>query len=176
MIATKRLLLRPIQASDNHQLFAYRRDAQTNKFQGFIPKTIEEVDDFIAKNPSGFNEADSWFQLAIVEKLSKTVIGDIGIHFIGTDDKQCEIGVTLSRHYHGQGLAKESINGVLAYLFNKMNKHRITASIDPDNTASLRLFESLGFRKEAHFKESLWIGGQWVDDIIYGMLNKEWNS
>ncbi len=55
-----------------------------------------------------------------------------------------------------------------------INKHRIIASIDPINIASIKLIERLGFRKEAHFIESLFFHGQWVDDLIYALLEKEW--
>lgn len=39
------------------------------------------------------------------------------------------------------------------YMFTKLNKHRIIASIDPDNIASKALVEGLAFRKEAHHKK-----------------------
>ncbi len=34
--------------------------------------------------------------------------------------------------------------------------------------------ERLKFRKEAHFKESLYFRDAWVDDVIYAILQKEW--
>ncbi len=37
---------------------------------------------------------------------------------------------------------------------------RIVASIDPRNTKSTKLVERIGFRKEAHFKESIRINGE----------------
>ena len=30
--------------------------------------------------------------------------------------------------------------------------------------------------KEAHFIESLYINGKWVDDLIYALLEKEWGK
>ncbi len=40
--------------------------------------------------------------------------------------------------------------------------------------SSIRMIERLKFRKEAHFKESYHLRGEWVDDIIYALLRKEW--
>jgi len=57
-----------------------------------------------------------------------------------------------------------------------LNKHRIIASIDPDDKNSIRLVERIGFRKEAHFVESLLINGKWVDDLIYALIEKDWNK
>jgi len=38
------------------------------------------------------------------------------------------------------------------------------------------LVERLGFRKEAHFVESLFFHGKWVDDLVYAILAKEWKT
>ena len=172
MIESKRTLLRPIAESDKEAVFAYRSDAETNKYQGWIPKSLDEVKDFISRNPAKFNQADTWFQLVIIDQESDRLIGDVGIHFI--DEQQVEIGCTLAKDIQGKGFATEALQAVINYLFKKLNKHRIIGSIDPLNTNSIGLLERLGFRKEAHFKQSLLINGEWVDDIIYAILKREW--
>jgi len=30
--------------------------------------------------------------------------------------------------------------------------------------------------EEAHFRESLWFKGEWVDDMVFGILKSEWES
>ncbi len=64
----------------------------------------------------------------------------------------------------------------LGYLFGPTGQHRVFGSVDPRNTASVRLLESVGMRREAHFRESLWHKGEWVDDVIFAMLQTEWGS
>jgi RimJ/RimL family protein N-acetyltransferase len=171
---TERLVLRPIQDDDKEQIFAYRSDAETNQFQGWIPTSLEDVERFIGKQPAVFNTPDSWFQLVIVEKPRGLIIGDIGIHFIGSE--QFEFGITIHKQYQQHGYATEALRAVINHLFNDLHKHRATASIDPDNHHSIRLVERLGLRKEAHFKESLFFKGRWVDDLVYAVLKKEWTS
>lgn len=172
MITTQRTTLRPIAPSDNEQVYHYRSDHITNQYQGFVPKTLEEVDAFIARNPSQFNQADTWFQLVIVHQQTNQIIGDVGVHFIG--EAQAEVGCTLDKDYHGKGFATEVLQATIGYLFQQLHKHRVITSIDPNNHASISLVERLGFRKEAHFKESFYFKGQWVDDIIYAILQREW--
>lgn len=174
MIETERTLLRPIEKEDNEQIFDYRADLETNKYQGWIPKTLNDVNEFISKNPDEFNKPETWFQLVIIEKSTNKIIGDIGIHFIDSDNHQSEIGCTLNKEYHGKGFATETMRATAGFLFNKLDKHRIVTSIDPQNIDSIKLVERLGFRKEGHFKESLFIDGEWVDDIVYAILNREW--
>mgnify|MGYP000507102768 CR=1 FL=1 len=176
MIATERTILRPIASNDNEKVFAYRSDSEINKFQGWIPKNIEEVNDFISKNPETMNIPDSWFQLVIIENATQELIGDIGLHFIDKENFQCEIGCTIRKDDQGKGIATEVMRAIVNYLFNDLKKHRIVASIDPANINSIKLVERLGFRKEGHFKESLFIDGEWVDDIVYAILNNEWKQ
>ncbi len=57
----------------------------------------------------------------------------------------------------------------------KLKKHRVTASVDPNNGSSIRLLEKLGFRKEAHFIKSFYMNDQWYDDCIYSILEEEWD-
>jgi RimJ/RimL family protein N-acetyltransferase len=55
-----------------------------------------------------------------------------------------------------------------------LDTHRVFASVDPRNTASMALFEHLGMRPEAHFRQSLWFKGDWVDDVVFAILKSEW--
>lgn len=54
--------------------------------------------------------------------------------------------------------------------------HRIYAECDPENTASWRLLERLGFQREAHFKQNVYFwrnekgGPIWKDTYVYARL------
>lgn len=175
MINTDRLIIRQVEISDAEQIFAYRSDAETNKYQGWIPNDLEQVEDFIENKVSKeVNVSGTWVQMSLLRKEDNKIIGDIGVLFKDEDDMQCEVGCTMNKEYHGQGFATEALHGVITYLFADLNKHRITSSIDPANIASISLVERLGFRKEAHHIESLFINEEWVDDIIYAILKREW--
>jgi len=176
-LVTERLQLRQIQMADAKALFKYRRDTLINQYQGWIPETIDEVHDFIARKVSGeINIPGTWVQLVVIKKDDHELIGDVGVHFLADEPLQIEIGCSLNSQFHGQGFATEALKEIISYLFNVLNKRRITASIDPGNLSSIQLFERLGFRKEAHFKESLFINGEWVDDLVYAILKKEWQK
>lgn len=174
-IKTGRLLLRPIHVDDAEAILKYHSDAITNQYQGWIPKTIDDVYDFMRNRVSSvIDVVDTWFQFVIIKKENNELIGDVGVHFLDSDKKQAEVGCTLDKHQHGKGYATEALTGIINYLFNELDKRRIVTSIDPRNTKSIGLVERLGFRKEAHFKESLLINGEWVDDLVYAILKAEW--
>jgi len=176
-ISSDRLLLRPIQMEDADSIFLYRSDAHVNQYQGWIPKTICDVHDFITnKVSSEINQQGTWFQFVIIKKDDNKLIGDIGVHFLFSDAFQVELGCTLSQKYHGKGYAFEAIKATIDYLFDELGKHRIVASIDSRNQSSIRLIERLGFRKKGLVKENSELNSEWVDDLVYAMLKDEWNA
>ena len=56
---------------------------------------------------------------------------------------------------------------------NPGDKHRLIATIDPENTKSINLFERLGFRREAHFRKCRRVNGIWADDVVYALLRED---
>ena len=175
-IDSERLAIRPIMPEDSRAIFGYRSDKETNKYQGWIPDSLAEVDEFIAKNPNTFNLPESWFQLVMTDKIAKAVIGDIGVHFFGAEHLQVELGCTIKKEFQQHGYAKEGLKTVIEALFRQYHKHRITASVAPENKASRQLLTSLGFRQEAHFVKSYFHNGQWEDDVVFAILAEEWKS
>jgi len=174
---TDRLFIRPLNTEDKPSIYKYRSDSDTNKYLSSAIQTMDDMDDFFRKISNQINVAGTWFQFAIIKQDSSLLIGDIGVHFLETsDNRQVEIGYTLDKDFRGKGYASEALTKIIDYLFTQLNKHRIIASIDPGNINSIKLIERLGFRKEAHFVESLYLQGKWVDDIIYAMLAREWKS
>lgn len=173
-LQTERLYIRPIQIEDKYSLFEYRSDAIANKYQGWIPTRVQDVEVFIGKIAVEINIPDTWFQFVIILKSTNTLIGDLGVHFLGNDNCQVELGFTLSKQFQGKGYAHEAVKGVIDFLFHALKKHRIIASVDPQNNKSIHLVSRLGFRKEAHFKKSLFVNGEWVDDVVFALLASEW--
>lgn len=174
-LSTKRLLLRSLQLDDAEAFYSYRSDSQTNQFQGWIPKTIGDTVNFITtKVSTEIDVIGTWHQLVLIEKESQKIIGDIGIHFLDEDKKQVEIGCSLAKKYHGNGYATEALNETIRYLFIDLNKHRITASIDPENKKSIEMLNRLGFHQEAYFRKSILINDIWFDDLVFALLKEDW--
>jgi len=176
-IVTKRLMLRSLRMNDASVLFQYRSDPQVTRYQSWEPEDIGEVSKFIKKmikiRP---DTPGTWYQIAICLKESGNLIGDCGLRFPIQSNHQVEIGITIAPVYQGLGYASESLEAIFDYVFNLFHKHRIFASIDPRNRASIRLMKKLGMRKEGHFRQSILFKGEWVDDVIYALLAEEWKQ
>ena len=170
---TSRLVIRALDIRDKEALFRYRSLPEVYRFQSWQPKDIADIEEFITANAAvQLNTRNTWKQMAVCLKTGQ-LIGDVGIHFLD-DEQQAEIGYTLSPEFQGMGYAAEAVRAVVGHLFTQWKKHRVTASVDPDNTKSIALLERLGFRKEAHFIKSFRMNDQWFDDCVYAMLAEEW--
>lgn len=175
VIETKRLRVDRLATTDADNLYGYRSMPEVSRFQSWAPDSVENAEEFIAGAAAvSFDQPNSWFQLALRERKSEVLIGDVGLHFIDDDGFQVEIGITVSPMRQNQGVASEALEAILDYLFFNLKKHRVIASIDPGNQASVHLFQKIGFRKEGHFRQSLFLNGKWVDDVIFGILRSEW--
>jgi [ribosomal protein S5]-alanine N-acetyltransferase len=63
----------------------------------------------------------------------------------------------------GQGYLSEGLGLVMRYAFTELRLHRLDAAIQPDNHASLKLIQRLGFRREGYSPGMLFIDGAWRD-------------
>lgn len=174
-LQSSRLSLRAVIPSDAKGIYAYRSKPGIYRYQSYGPVTLAGIRRRVEISAGTVPDTPgSWYQLAITLKNTGTLIGDIGMHFIG--DRQAEMGYTLAPRYHGKGYATEAVLRVLDYLFGELRKHRVTASTDPRNERSIKLLERAGMRKEACFRKSFWTGKYWADDTVYAMLRSEWMS
>jgi RimJ/RimL family protein N-acetyltransferase len=173
-ITTERLILSPLSRADAEALFAYRSLAEVSRFQGWEPRSLDDALAFIeGLSSTDFDTPGTWFQFGIRARGSERLVGDVGVHF-SEDGQQAEVGFTLAPASQGQGFGTEAVVGVIDHLFVRLGKHRVYASVDPQNQPSLRLLERVGMRQEGHFRQSLLFKGEWADDVVFAILRPEW--
>lgn len=174
-IATRRLELTRLLAGDAPALYEYRSDAEVSRYQSWAPGSLDDALGFIESLQSlAFDTPGTWFQLAVRLRDSAQLIGDLGVRFPDDQPRQAEIGFTIARTHQGRGFATEAVTGLLGHLFGTLRKHRVFASVDPQNQPSIALLERVGMRQEAHFRQSLWFNDAWVDDLVFAILASEW--
>lgn len=177
VIQTPRLRLVSLAACDARALFEYRSDPEVSRYQSWEPRSIDEVSRFVEDLQSvAFDTPGTWYQFGIRLRDTDLLIGDMGVRFPLEDTRQAEIGITIAPSWQGQGFAVEAVNAMLAHLFTTSEKHRVFASVDPRNLASLALLKRVGMRQEALHLQSLFFKGEWVDDAVFALLQEEWKG
>jgi ribosomal-protein-alanine N-acetyltransferase len=171
VLETDRLILRRITTADANAVFRLRSNPETMKY---VPRPLAvTIDDALAhianiEEKIVLNSGINW---AITLKGSPDFIGIIGNFRIEFENYRAEIGYMLLPEFNGQGIVSEAIARVVQYGFEEMKLHSIEAIIDPDNIASARVLEKNHFVREAHLKENEFYNGQFLDTVIYSILN-----
>lgn len=114
-----------------------------------------------------------WFQLAIIERTTATLVGSCRLNVRNPDQRRGEISYAIDPRCRNRGYASEAAAALLQYGFTILNLHRITAACFAQNVASVRVLEKLGLRREAHYRESTRHNGAWHDTYLYAILSHE---
>ena len=172
---TARLVLKRLEIKDAQALFSYRSMPLVYRFQSWRPVDIGDALAFIDSVADIPDIPGTWYQLGIFLRETKQLIGDTGIHFLSSGEKEVELGCTLAPEFQGFGYATEALTEVMAYLFTTLKKRSVRFSIDPRNTPSRKLALRLGLHQVAYIERSVCIGGEWSDDVIYSVDAPAWS-
>ena len=176
-IHTERLHIRNLKETDVKDFHVYRSNPEITLYQGFDVMDLKQAEEFIKRQENKvFGKPGEWVQYAIEEKISGKLIGDCAIKLDENDPRIAEIGMTISHLHQKKGFAKESMLGIVDFLFAVKNIHRIQETVDVENIASIKLIESIGFRKEGHFIENIFFNGKWGSEFQYALLEREWRQ
>ena len=88
----------------------------------------------------------------------------------------CHLGYQLARTHQGRGLMAEALRATNAFMFEAMHMHRIMANYRPENLRSGRLLERLGFVREGHAKDYLFIDGAWRDHVLTALTHPAYDD
>ena len=179
-VRTERLLLRPARVEDVAATYRIR--------------SLPEVAQWITSAPgdpasyaASFTEPERLARTLVVELGTDggPVVGDLML-WVGDGWAQAEVaeaaraseaelGWVLDPAHAGRGLATEAVRVLLETCFTTLALRRVTAQCFTDNTASWRLMERVGMRRESHaVRESLHRELGWLDSFGYAVLAEEW--
>ena len=175
-IRTARLLLRPFEAGDVDDVWAFQRLPEVARHMLREPRSRDEaavsVRGMMAETEVAGDGGPLTFAVVLPE--TGTVIGEVSLVPRGMTHRGGEIGYVLHPGHQGRGLATEATAALLALGFDRRHLHRIIGTCSARNAASARLMERLGMRREAHLLGSRRVKGEWRDELIYAILADEW--
>jgi ribosomal-protein-alanine N-acetyltransferase len=117
------------------------------------------------------DEAYSFF---IFRETDNVLVGGLSLGHVRRGVAQAAtLGYWMGEPYAGKGYMSSAVRAVIGYAFEKQGLHRIEAACLPNNDASRRLLERLGFRQEGYARSYLNINGQWRDHLLFGLLDTD---
>lgn len=177
-IVTERFVLSVLSATDRMAFTAYRRDHNVARFQSWTPDWSEaDTDALIADQPTRLLAgSDDWLQIAVHQRDTTSLVGDVAVHAVADQPDTYELGVTLAPEWQRIGAGQESLGRLIDELFRVQGAHRVIATTDARNTAAAHLFARLGLRHEGCAVDADWFKGEWTSIDTWAMLRREHGS
>jgi len=82
-------------------------------------------------------------------------------------------GYWVDARVAGRGVIPTALALAVDHAFSAGGLHRVEVNIRPENTASRRVVEKLGFREEAYHARYLHIDGAWRDHVGYALTTED---
>jgi RimJ/RimL family protein N-acetyltransferase len=143
-LTTERLLLRPFTAADQDAIHAVYADPEVMRHVGHgAHKTIAETANALRIYGEVLARRGYSF-LAVTERDGGALIGDGGLHPLGGQGPDVELGYTLARSAWGRGYATELGRALIEHAFSELGAPRVVAQVEPANRASRHVLEKLG--------------------------------
>jgi ribosomal-protein-alanine N-acetyltransferase len=173
LIETNRLLIRQFIPSDYNDLYEYLSDPVTYIYEPGEPVSLDEARELVLQRSAGKDF------LAVILKQENKLIGHLYFKQLEPGEMMTwELGYIFNPRYQRNGYASEASAALTDYAFTHYHAHRIMARCNPENTASWKLLERIGFIREGYFKKGGFIHKDgdgkpiWNDVYEYSKLEK----
>jgi RimJ/RimL family protein N-acetyltransferase len=168
-LETTRLVVRRLEGTDHPAVHAYTSQPEVMAYIPEGPMSAEQTRAFVGKN-----EGDNPEAYAIARRTDGALVGHLIFHRWFAP-RTYEVGWVIDPRSQREGYATEAAQVAMTYAFEDLHAHRVIATCQPENTASYRVMEKLGMRREGHFRRCIHRGGDvWWDEYFYALLEEEW--
>lgn len=176
-LETGRLVLRRMQETDAPVIFRILSDDEVTRYYDDATFTdVSQASDQITAWESGYTNRRC-LRWGIVHKDGRDLIGTCGFYGFHTWHMRASIGYELARPFWRQGIMTEALSAILNLGFTEMGLNRIDAVVMPENSASIKLLEKLGFYNEGLLREyENWGSKGFADLCMLSLLRKSWKQ
>jgi RimJ/RimL family protein N-acetyltransferase len=167
IIKSKRLILR--------QIFPKKEDLNEyiKKGTGYSDLNTSKK---VRKHLNELKRKKDGYEFFIILKDTNQIIGSLELCHLTWFDKAGEIGYHIRKEYRNKGYSTEACRAIINFCFKNLKFRKIYADTDPDNFASQRVLEKLGFKLEGKIREKVFVKGKWIDEYDFGLLKSEWRG
>ena len=180
-IEGERVVVRAYQAGDGTRFFDALEEDRADLDQWMAwpsaqHKTLAEAESYTRKMAGRWLTREGLI-MGIFSKDEKTLYGGTGFHGFDWKVPSLEIGWFLRKSARGYGIGAEAVNLCCRLAFEQIGANRVWGTVDVLNDRSWRLFERIGFTREAHLRsECRDHHGIVRDTFVYAMLAREWQK
>src|SRR5487761_264422 len=122
--------------------------------------------------PSGSDAA----VFAVVELATGELAGEALLWAVDLHNRSAHLGLSLRPAARGRGLGEDTVRVLTRYGFAIRGLPRLQLETLTDNHAMIAAAERAGFTREGVIRGSSWVNGRWADDVIFGLLDTEYDG
>lgn len=135
------------------------------------PYTRESAIYWINLSKNSF-ESETGYIFAIRNPENEKIIGGIGLG-IEKNFNKAELGYWLNKNYWNKGLVTEAVEAIIKFGFKDLKLKRIFATHFDFNTASGKVMEKAGMKKEGLLRCHTKKDGSYQDHVLYAIINED---
>ncbi|RKT89082.1 Protein N-acetyltransferase, RimJ/RimL family [Saccharopolyspora antimicrobica] len=113
---------------------------------------------------------------SVVSLDSDELVGTATLWGIDTHSRSAHVGLGLLSTARGKGYGTDVVAVLCHYGFAQRGLNRLQIETLADNAAMLRAAERNGFTREGVTRSSAWVMGEFVDEVLFGLLVDEWKA
>jgi RimJ/RimL family protein N-acetyltransferase len=103
-----------------------------------------------------------------------TAIGIFQVRQTSAGFDQAEWGFAIGQAFWGTGVFKESAELVLAFTFETLHVHRLEARAAVLNGRGNGALQKVGCSQECVLRKSFLLNGQYLDQVLYALIDADW--
>lgn len=171
----------------NEVLVRVVRVKDAKKLERLVLGNREWLRPWEATNPNGPNsfdiksqirgllkQMDQYQGLPLVIEHEGELVGQLNVsNILHGSVSSAILGYWIAPEAAGKSITPRAVALTSDYLFNVVGLHRVEIDIRPENSASLRVVEKLGFRFEGLKERFIHINGEWRDHFVFALTYEE---
>jgi RimJ/RimL family protein N-acetyltransferase len=111
---------------------------------------------------------------SVVTLADDTLAGEAVLWGIDRHNRLAHVGLRLLPACRGKGLGTDVVRVLCHYGFTVLGLHRIQVETLADNHAMVGAAQRVGFRHEVARRHGCWVMGEFLDEVVLGLLEREW--
>ena len=168
----EKTVLRPFTEADADAVWEIVQDPEVIRFT-FEPSTeltLEGLRSWYGSRAAAPDRLD----LAVTDPADGEVLGEVVLYEWDPAARSCTFRTLLGPRGRGRGIGTEATRLVVGYGFEQLALHRVQLEAYGHNRRALHVYEKVGFMVEGVRREAQWRDGRWVDEVVMGLLDREW--
>ena len=171
---SERLRLRLARPDDYPLLHRWWSDPEVAHYQvnDAVRLHSEEKNTDLFRRWMSDSDAGAGFVVEVREK--QEMIGFCNLWGATLKNRSANYAIMLAKSYWNKGFGTEATRLMLEYAFRELNYHRVELTVIGFNDRAISAYKKAGFTEVGRRRQVIFRNGDWHDEVIMDVLQKEY--